>query len=136
MKRFILCLPLCICMNVFAQTSKSAVDSLEKRYQHCLAEGKSQYNCALQYYSQMDSLLNMVYRQLYDNLDNNRRATLQISQAQWEEKKQTYFKDIDLRVEKKRPQTLAGLDDDMIVTDNKATFLKTRIIELLASKHS
>ncbi|SDF22793.1 lysozyme inhibitor LprI family protein [Chitinophaga filiformis] len=136
MKRFILCLPLCICMNVFAQTSKSAVDSLEKRYQLCLAAGKSQYNCALQYYTQMDSLLNTVYRQLYDNLDNNRRTTLQISQAQWEEKRQTYFKDIDLRVEKKRAQTLAGLDDDMIVTDNKATFLKTRVIELLASKHS
>jgi uncharacterized protein YecT (DUF1311 family) len=123
-------------MNVFAQTSKSAVDSLEKRYQLCLAEGKSHYNCALQYYIQMDSLLNAVYRQLYDNLDYNRRATLQISQTQWEEKKQTYFKDIDIRVEKKRPQTLDGLDDDMIVTDNKAAFLKTRVMELLASKHS
>jgi hypothetical protein len=84
----------------------------------------------------MDSLLTTVYRQLCDNLDNNRRSTLQISQAQWEEKRQTYFKDIDLRVEKKRPQTLAGLDDDMIVTDNKAAFLKTRLMELLASKHS
>lgn len=136
MKRFILCLPLCICMNVFAQTNKADVDSLEKRYQHCLAEGKSQYNCALQYYSQMDSLLTTVYRQLYDNLDNNRRTTLQISQTQWEEKRENYFKDIDLRVEKKRPKTLAGLDDDMIVTDNKATFLRKRVIELLASKHS
>lgn len=136
MKRIILCLPLCICMNVFAQTSKSAVDSLEKRYEICLAEGKSQYNCALQYYTQMDSLLNAVYRQLYDNLDHQRRESLQISQAQWEEKRQTYFKDIDIRAEKKRPKTLAGLDDDMIVTDNKAAFLKTRVIELLASKQS
>ena len=135
MKRFILCLPLCICLNVFAQTSKSAVDSLEKRYQQCLSEGKSNFNCALQYYSQMDSLLHNVYSELYDNLDTNRKQTLQISQQQWEEKKETYFKDIDLRVEKKRPLTLSGLDDDMIVTDNKAAFLKTRVVELLG-KHS
>ncbi len=131
MKRLILCLPLCICLNVFAQTSKSAVDSLEKRYQQCLSEGKSNFNCALQYYTQMDSLLHSVYTELYDNLDNNRRQTLQISQQQWEEKKETYFKDIDLRVEKKRPLTLSGLDDDMIVTDNKAAFLRTRVVELL-----
>ncbi|TWW02340.1 lysozyme inhibitor LprI family protein [Chitinophaga pinensis] len=135
MKRYILCLPLCICMNVFAQTSKSAVDSLEKRYQQCLSEGKSNFNCALQYYTQMDSLLHSVYTELYDNLDPNRRQTLQISQQQWEEKKETYFKDIDVRVEKKRPLTLSGLDDDMIVTDNKAAFLKTRVVELLG-KHS
>lgn len=135
MKRLILCLPLGICMNVFAQTSKSAVDSLEKRYQQCLSEGKSNFNCALQYYSQMDSLLHNVYSELYDKLDTNRKQTLQISQQQWEEKKETYFKDIDLRVEKKRPLTLSGLDDDMIVTDNKAAFLKTRVVELLG-KHS
>ncbi|ACU58204.1 lysozyme inhibitor LprI family protein [Chitinophaga pinensis] len=135
MKRLILCLPLCICLNVFAQTSKTAVDSLEKRYQQCLSEGKSNFNCALQYYTQMDSLLHSVYTELYDNLDNNRRQTLQISQQQWEEKRETYFKDIDVRVEKKRPLTLSGLDDDMIVTDNKAAFLKTRIVELLG-KHS
>jgi uncharacterized protein YecT (DUF1311 family) len=118
-------------MNVFAQTSKSAVDSLEKRYQQCLSEGKSNFNCALQYYTQMDSLLHSVYTELYDNLDTNRKQTLQISQQQWEEKKETYFKDIDLRVEKKRPLTLSGLDDDMIVTDNKAAFLRTRVVELL-----
>lgn len=134
MKAFILCLPLCISMSVFAQTSKSDVAMLEKRYQECLAEGKSHYNCALQYYTQMDSLLTSVYRQLYDNLDTNRRQTLQISQQQWEEKKDTYFKDIDVRVEKKRPLTLSGLDDDMIVTDNKAAFIRTRVIELIGKQ--
>jgi uncharacterized protein YecT (DUF1311 family) len=134
MKRFILCLPLCICLNVFAQTSKSAVDSLEKRYQQCLSDGKSNYNCALQYYTQMDSLLNTVYRQLYDHLDISRRQSLQISQQQWEEKRETYFKDIDVRVEKKRPLTLTGLDDDMIVTDNKAVFLRMRVMELLGKQ--
>jgi uncharacterized protein YecT (DUF1311 family) len=136
MKHIILCLPLCICLNVFAQTNKKTVDSLEKRYQQCLGEGRSTYNCALQYYTQMDSLLNTVYHQIYSTLDINRRESLEVSQAQWVEKKEAYFKNIDIRVEKKRPLTLRGLDDDMIVTDNKAAYLRTRVIELLKSQHS
>ncbi|MVT07097.1 lysozyme inhibitor LprI family protein [Chitinophaga tropicalis] len=137
MKHIFLSLPLCLCLNiVFAQTTKTTVDSLEKRYQQCLSEGKSSYNCALQYYAAMDSLLDAVYRQLYGKLDNNRRELLQVSQAQWVQKKDAYFRDIDLRVEKKRPLTLSGLDDDMIVTDNKAAYLRTRVIELLASTRS
>jgi uncharacterized protein YecT (DUF1311 family) len=84
----------------------------------------------------MDSLLNTVYRQLYTKLDNNRRESLQVSQQLWVEKKEAYFKNIEVRAEKKRPLTLPGLNDDMIVTDNKAEYLKNRVIELLASIHS
>lgn len=136
MKLLLLCLPLCICLNVFSQASKTTVDSLELRYQHCLGEGNNEYNCALLYYTEMDSLLNTVYRQLYTKLDNNRRESLQVSQQLWVEKKEAYFKNIEVRAEKKRPLTLPGLNDDMIVTDNKAEYLKNRVIELLASMHS
>ena len=133
MKLLLLCLPLCFCLNVFSQVSKTTVDSLELRYEHCLGEGNNVYNCALQYYSQMDSLLNTVYRQLYSKLDNNRRESLQVSQQRWVEKKEAYFRNIEERADKKRPLTLPGLNDDMIVTDNKAEFLKNRVVELLAN---
>ncbi|SEW10923.1 Protein of unknown function [Chitinophaga sp. YR573] len=136
MKLLLLCLPLCICLNVFSQASKTTVDSLELRYQHCLSEGNNVYNCALLYYTEMDSLLNTVYRQLYTKLDNHRRESLQVSQQLWIEKKEAYFKNIEIRAEKKRPLTLPGLNDDMIVTDNKAEYLKNRVIELLTSIHS
>jgi hypothetical protein len=62
--------------------------------------------------------------------------SLQVSQQLWIEKKEAYFKNIDIRAEKKRPLTLPGLNDDMIVTDNKAEYLRNRVIELLASVHS
>lgn len=134
MRLLMLCLPLCMCLNVFAQSGKTAVDTLEMRYQHCLNEGNNIYNCALQYYEQMDSLLNKVYRQLCSDMDNNRRQSLQVSQQIWKEKKEAYFKDIDGRVQKKRVRTPSGLDDDMIVTDNKAEYLKIRVIELLKAE--
>jgi uncharacterized protein YecT (DUF1311 family) len=136
MKILFLCMALCLSLNVFSQVSKTTVDSLELRYQQCLGEGNNVYNCALQYYTQMDSLVNMVYRQLYSKLDNNHRESLLVSQQQWTEKKQAYFRNIDDRADKKRPLTLPGLDDDMIVTDNKAEYLRTRVIELLANMHS
>src|SRR5690242_14408353 len=96
---FLLFVPLCISINVFAQVNKSTVDSLELRYEQCLGEGYNVYNCALQYYTQMDSLLNTVYRQLYSRLDNNRRESLQVSQQMWTEKKEAYFKNIEVRAD-------------------------------------
>jgi uncharacterized protein YecT (DUF1311 family) len=136
MKILLLSVSLCLSINAFSQINKTTVDSLELRYQHCLGEGNNVYNCALQYYTQMDSLVNTVYRQLYSRLDNNRRESLQVSQQLWVEKKDAYFKNIDIRAEKKRPLTLPGLNDDMIVTDNKAEYLKSRVIELLANQRS
>ncbi|MBW8686070.1 lysozyme inhibitor LprI family protein [Chitinophaga rhizophila] len=121
-------------MNVFAQTNKVAIEAIERNYQDCLSEGSDHYNCAVQYYAQMDSLLNTVYHQLYENLDTIRRHSLELSQQQWKEKRENYFKEIDVRVEKKRPMTLAGLDDDMIVTDNKAAFLRRRVMELISKQ--
>jgi uncharacterized protein YecT (DUF1311 family) len=136
MKILLLSISLCLSINVFSQVGKTTVDSLELRYQQCLGEGNNMYSCALQYYTQMDSLVNTVYRQLYTKLDNNRRESLQVSQQLWVERKDAYFRNIDIRAEKKRPLTLPGLNDDMIVTDNKAEYLKSRVIELLANMHS
>jgi uncharacterized protein YecT (DUF1311 family) len=136
MKSFILCLPLCISLSAFAQTNKTTVDSIEIRYQQCLSQGNTPYQCARAYYAQMDSLVNTVYLQLYNKMDNTHRESLAASQEQWTEKKEAYFREIEQRADKKRPLTLAGLDDDMIVTDNKAAYLKHRVIELLATRHS
>ena len=136
MKILLLCISLFISINAFSQIGKTTVDSLELRYQQCLGEGNNMYNCALQYYTQMDSLVNAVYRQLYTKLDNNRRESLQVSQQLWVEKKDAYFRNIEIRAEKKRPLTLPGLNDDMIVTDNKAEYLKSRVIELLENINS
>ncbi|SFW41820.1 lysozyme inhibitor LprI family protein [Chitinophaga sancti] len=136
MKLLLLCLPLCISLTVFGQTTKTTVDSIEIRYQQCLSQGGSSYGCALAYYQEMDRLLAAVYNEVYSNLDNPRRETLELAQAQWAEKKEAYFKDIETRADKKRPLTLAGLDDDMILTDNKAAYLKRRVIDLLKAIHS
>ena len=129
----LLFLSLMIGVETYAQTKRSVIDSLERNYQRCLTKGQYMYGCALEYYQQMDSMLDIVYRQLYSNLDTSRRKYLKVEQVQWKEKKESYFKLLDTRVEKLRKKTLAGLDDQFIATDQKAAYIKERVTALIKS---
>ncbi|MBO9727041.1 MAG: DUF1311 domain-containing protein [Chitinophaga sp.] len=132
MRNLILFLLVFLCTEAYSQTRQSALDTLENRYQQCLGNSHTMYNCAVIYYKQLDSLLNHTLQNLYSNLAPGRQQQLQAEQGAWEEKKEEYFKKIDERVEKMHKRTMEGLDDDMISTDNKAAFLKARLLTLLA----
>jgi uncharacterized protein YecT (DUF1311 family) len=123
---------LLLCLNLVAQNKQAAIDSLENQYQRCLSKGQYMYGCALEYYRQLDSMLDLVYRQLYSRLDTSRRQRLAVQQIQWKEKKDAYFKLLDTRVEKLHKKTLAGLDDRAIATDHKAAYIKDRVTELIS----
>lgn len=129
----LLFLSLMVGVKTYAQTRRSVVDSLESTYQLCLAQSRYTYGCALEYYHQMDSMLDIVYRRLYTSLDTSRRSNLKVEQGLWVEKKESYFKLLDARVEKFRGKTLAGLDDQAITTDQKAAYIKERVTALIKS---
>ncbi|RFS23427.1 DUF1311 domain-containing protein [Chitinophaga silvatica] len=131
MRNLILILLVFLCSNAYSQTSQAALDSLESNYQQCLGSSQRMYDCAVNYYRQLDSLLNNTLKQLYSSLDKDRQQQLQQEQVVWEEKKEEYFKKIDERVEKMHKRTMEGLDDDMISTDNKAAYIKQRLTALL-----
>ncbi|WP_298737186.1 lysozyme inhibitor LprI family protein [uncultured Chitinophaga sp.] len=131
MRKLLLFLSLLVGVRTFAQTRRAAVDSLEMNYQLCLAQSRYTYGCALEYYQKMDSMLDIVYRQLYASLDTTRRRNLKVDQSGWLERKASYFKLLDTRVEKFRTKTLAGLDDQAISTDQKAAYIKERVTALI-----
>jgi uncharacterized protein YecT (DUF1311 family) len=133
MRKLLLFLSLMVGVKTYAQTRRSVVDSLERTYQLCLAQSRYTYGCALEYYQQMDSMLDIVYRRLYTSLDTSRRRNLKVEQGLWLEKKESYFKLLDARVEKFRGKTLAGLDDQAITTDQKAAYIKERVTALIKS---
>ncbi|KAA2244966.1 DUF1311 domain-containing protein [Chitinophaga agrisoli] len=133
MKKVLFFLPLLLCLKSFAQTKQAVIDSLESNYQRCLSKSQYMYGCALEYYRQMDSMMDNIYRQLYTSLDTNRRRSLKVEQVQWEEKKEAYFKLLDTRVEKLHKKTMAGLDDQAISTDHKAAYIKDRVNALLVN---
>lgn len=129
----LLSLSLLMGIETFAQTKRSVIDSLERNYQRCLSKSQYMYGCALEYYRGMDSMLDIVYRQLYTKLDTSRRRNLKVEQVLWQERKESYFKLLDTRVEKLRKKTLAGLDDQAIATDQKAAYIKERVTALIKS---
>lgn len=110
--------------------SRVILDSLDKRYQECLSLHSGQYNCAQQYYRSMDSLLHHSYSRLCTQLDSTGRQSLQLEQTDWEERKTAYFELLDARVDKQHKTTLSGLDDRVISTDNKAAYLRNRVLQL------
>ncbi|HVI46061.1 MAG TPA: hypothetical protein VM802_14390 [Chitinophaga sp.] len=120
-------LGLLISISAHSQSRATALDTLEMRYQQCLTSNHNMYNCALNYYKQLDSLLYNTLQYIYSHIDTNKQYQLQTDQGAWEARKEEYFKKIDERVEKLHKSTLAGLNDDMISTDNKAAFLKDRL---------
>lgn len=131
MRNLILILSVFLCTSAYSQTSKAALDTLEIHYQQCLSNSHQMYNCAVIYYKQLDSLLHNTLQHLYSSLNPGRQQQLQAEQSAWEEKKEEYFRKIDERVEKMHKRTMEGLDDDMISTDNKASFIKQRLTTLL-----
>ncbi|SCB94998.1 Protein of unknown function [Chitinophaga costaii] len=111
--------------------SRTALDSLDKSYQQCLAARSGNlYGCVLTYYKGMDSLLQHSYQTLYARLDTARQRSLRVEQQNWEEKKAAYFDLLDARVGKMEKKTPDGLDDRMISTDNKAAYLRNRVVQL------
>ncbi|WP_291908505.1 lysozyme inhibitor LprI family protein [Chitinophaga sp. CB10] len=117
-------------ITAYAQQHKDPVEIIEERYQRCLAQSSNMFNCATLYYQAIDSALSATIQHLYGHLSAASVNKLQQDQIAWEERKDAYFKKIDERVEKLHKSTMQGLDDDMISTDNKAAFLKNRLVEL------
>ncbi|HEY0273532.1 MAG TPA: lysozyme inhibitor LprI family protein [Chitinophaga sp.] len=112
-----------------AQT-RPVLDSLDKSYQQCINRKGNLYGCVVTYYKGMDSLLQRSYRALYARLDTARQRTLRADQQHWEEKRTAYFELLDARVGKMGKKTPDGLDDRMISTDNKAAYLRNRVLQL------
>ncbi|WP_310558579.1 hypothetical protein [Flavobacterium sp.] len=54
-----------------AQNCIPTIDALEKKNQECLDKGVNMLNCSQNYYIQMDSLLNVVYKRIKGELNSH-----------------------------------------------------------------
>jgi len=122
------------CLTGFSQTIKT-IDSLETQYQTCLDEGQFMLGCSKTFYSQMDSLLNVQYKNLRSKCDSIQKENLKEEQLQWLSKRDKQFRENQKQVHKEAKEK--GYDggeiETMILTDKNAMFVKKRIIELLNS---
>lgn len=111
--------------SVQAQTLKELTDTDEK-YQTCLDKGVMMLSCSQDYYSQMDSLLNLSYNKLRRPLSQAERTTLKSEQLTWLRKRDAHFKKVD-----KKYEGFGGNDGIMMATNEKALFVRKRVEELI-----
>jgi uncharacterized protein YecT (DUF1311 family) len=116
----------------FAQSIKT-IDSLAIRYQICLDKGEFMYDCSNFFYNQMDSLLNLRYKQLRALCDAVQLENLKDDQLDWLSKRDKQFIKNQKQVNKaaKKDGYEGGQDEAMILMDINAKFVKNRVIELV-----
>jgi uncharacterized protein YecT (DUF1311 family) len=112
----------CCCAQTIA-----TVNELDSSYQTCLDNGADMYGCAVDDYSKMDSLLNVVYKKLHAKYSSSEYSQLKTEQKGWLKKRTTYFKKIDGG----NAEGLAGQDRMMFIEDEKTTFVRARVLELI-----
>jgi len=116
----------------FSQTIKT-IDSLETQYQACLDKGQFMFDCAYKFYSQMDSLLNIQYKNLRSKCDSVQKVNLKDDQLRWlaVRDKQFQFNKQKVNKEAKGNGYNGGQDEIMILTEKNAMFVKDRVIYLI-----
>lgn len=114
----------------------TTIDKLEQEYTACLDKGKTMLGCARIFYRQMDSMLNVQYTKLRISCDQIQAKNLKEEQVAWLAKRDEYFKKTLAEFKKKNPgadpygSSFGARDDAMIMFDNNATFVKSRVVAL------
>lgn|SRR5574343_378077 len=116
----------------FSQKFK-VIDSLENKYQSCLDKGQNMLGCANTFYGQMDSLLNLQYKKLLNKLGAAEGTKFKNEQRLWLGERDKQFVLFKQQVHKEAVDNGfdGGQDEQMILTERKAMFVKQRVIELL-----
>lgn len=110
-----------------AQEYETLMENLEIRYQDCLDQGADMRGCSTEYYHKMDSMLNVVYKQLLAK-HPDQKEQIREAQRAWLKRRDEQFAAID-----KEPKE-AGLginDQQMIVTDKKSQVVRERVMKLI-----
>ncbi len=129
MKSTITLLFFLVTINLSAQTAET-VDRLQQRYQTCLDSGQAMLHCAIRFYNEMDSLLNIRYQQLRASCDSMQKINLKDDQKDWLLSRDAYFKQTKAAVKRNTKQK--GTDVQMMMHDKNAAFVKTRVLALMA----
>lgn len=107
------------------------VYKMKSDYQKCLDKGIDMRGCALDYYNQSDSLLNVAYKNLKTKISSKEQSKLKKEQLEWLKKRDQFFQKVYSDT-KKQGNFIEGTQDfDMIIYDEQARFVFGRVKELI-----
>ncbi len=114
----------------YSQTLKKIVE-IENKYQKCLDSGIGMKNCAINFYSTSDSLLNVAYKNYKIKLNASEQNNLKSTQRIWLKKRDNYFKKAYKETVEEYGNEPESNDFKMILFDKKAHFVILRVKELI-----
>jgi uncharacterized protein YecT (DUF1311 family) len=82
-----------------AQTLKNIAD-FKQQEQKCADEGTNMRGCAIDYYNQMDSILNLAYYNLRKKLPPSEIVALKNEEIKWLKKRNAYFRKLEKEEER------------------------------------
>lgn len=116
--------------NCNAQTMET-VSKLKTSYQKCVDSGSGMKNCAIEYYNESDSVMNVAYRNLKLKLSSKEQSKLKKEQLDWIKKRDLYFEKVYSDTKKEGHFVEGSSDFDMVVFDEKANYIFARVKELI-----
>jgi uncharacterized protein YecT (DUF1311 family) len=116
--------------HLHAQNAKT-IDEMSDKHQACLDSGINMLGCSSKFYIQMDSMLNVAYNNLKLKLIPPGRTNLKNDQLNWLHKRDVYFRNKDRIYREKFNKGEWGTDMAMINYDDKAEFVKKRVLLLI-----
>lgn len=115
--------------TISAQNFNNDLKKLNLQNQECLDKGENMLGCSQKYYAQIDSLLNVVYKNIKKGLNESQQLDLKNKQLAWIKNRDLKFKKIDIQ----NTGHGNGLDDIMVKTQRKADFVAERISFLITA---
>jgi len=126
----------CILMFIFLNVSanaqlKNTMDRIYQDHLKCLDSGINMLGCSRKYYLEMDSMLNLTYKKLRTTLNETEKSTLKEEQLKWLKERDAYFETQNRIFNDKVNSGEWGNDMYMVTFDNKADFVRKRVLEII-----
>ena len=110
--------------------SKATIAIIDSVYQNCLDQGENMLGCTQNYYAEMDSLLNVVYKKLIIK-HPEQKAAIKQEEIKWLKTRDEAFKKLENNTEYNKLLETVGRDGVMMITDDEAKIVKERLFELI-----
>ncbi|PXY02340.1 hypothetical protein DF185_06745 [Marinifilum breve] len=120
------------CSSSIADDYRKTLDSLEKQHQTELNKGERMMHLEKEYELVMDSMLNIVYKDLMLKLNETEKKNLRTEQREWIKKRDVEFKKLWKSIDEMITEIgFAPQDERMFVYSQKANFVRNRVLELV-----
>ncbi len=120
------------CSSSIADSYRKTLDSLEKQHQTELDKGERMVLVEQEYGITMDSMLNVVYKDLMLKLNDSEKKNLRIAQREWIKKRDIEFEELWKPLNEMTTEIgFAPQDARMMVYSQEAIYIKKRVLELV-----